>query len=137
MPVIHCNDAHLPEDFELRVWGPHAMRGTPGAETIPEVKPEPKDIVLEKRTYSAFYETGVDHILRAHDVKELVIAGLPMNICDRHTSPDAFFRGYVPVIPDDGVEATDEQAHLSGLDYLKTIYGAKITHSDAVMKAWK
>ncbi len=36
------------------------MRGTPGAETIPELKPEPKDIVLEKRTYSAFYETGLD-----------------------------------------------------------------------------
>jgi len=137
VPVIYCNDAHLPTDFELRVWGPHAMRGTRGAQTIPELKPEPKDVVLEKRTYSAFYETGLDDVLRAHDVKELVITGLHTNICDRHTTADAFFRGYVPVIPDDGVEAMDEASHLSGLEYLKTIYGAKITHSDAVMKAWK
>ena len=31
VPIVYCGDAHLPQDFELRVWGEHAMAGTPGA----------------------------------------------------------------------------------------------------------
>ncbi len=38
--VIYANDAHRPEDTELDVWGEHAMRGTEGAEVIPELTPE-------------------------------------------------------------------------------------------------
>lgn len=34
------------------------MRGTKGVETIDKLEPEPSDTVLEKRTYSAFHETG-------------------------------------------------------------------------------
>ena len=30
-PVVYANDAHLPGDFEERVWGPHALAGSPGA----------------------------------------------------------------------------------------------------------
>lgn len=34
--VVYSSDAHLKEDSELRVWGEHAMKGTKGAEVIPE-----------------------------------------------------------------------------------------------------
>ena len=30
VPVIYANDAHRPEDFELDVWGEHAMQGERG-----------------------------------------------------------------------------------------------------------
>src|SRR6056297_2039286 len=53
--VIYANDAHRPEDFELEVWGEHAMRGTEGAEVIPELEPEADDHIFEKRFYDAFY----------------------------------------------------------------------------------
>ena len=51
-PVVYCNDAHLQCDSELKKWGPHAMKGTKGAEVIPEFKPTSKDYIIEKRTYS-------------------------------------------------------------------------------------
>ena len=137
VPVIYCNDSHLKSDFELNVWGEHAMRGTKGAEVIPELDPEKEDYQVPKRTYSCFFETELDTILRAHDAKEIVKTGLHTNICDRHTTADAFFRGYIPIIPDDGVDAMDEQSHLQGLDYLKNIYGAKIVKSEDVMKKWR
>ena len=41
--VVYANDAHLPQDFELRVWGEHAMAGTPGADVIPELAPAQGD----------------------------------------------------------------------------------------------
>ena len=137
LPVIFVNDAHLPKDFELKIWGPHSMKGTKGAEIIPQLTAEKGDYVLEKRTYSAFFETPLDTVLRAHDVKNLVITGLHTNICDRHTSAEAFFRGYKPVVPEDGVDAMDEKSHRDGLEYLKTIYAADITTADRLLKTWR
>ncbi|MEM2385443.1 MAG: isochorismatase family protein, partial [Candidatus Bathyarchaeia archaeon] len=28
VPVIYCNDAHYPSDFEVHRWGLHAVKGT-------------------------------------------------------------------------------------------------------------
>ncbi|MDP2886299.1 MAG: isochorismatase family cysteine hydrolase [Ignavibacteria bacterium] len=137
VPVIYAGDAHLKEDFELRVWGEHAMKGSEGAEVIPELKPEHSDYLVEKRTYSAFFETGLDQLLRGLGVTKLYVTGLHTNICDRHTSADAFFRGYNLVILQDGVEAFDEKAQNEGLEYLKTNYGAEIKTTEEVIKAWQ
>jgi nicotinamidase-related amidase len=47
VPVIYSNDAHLPVDEEVvERWGKHAIKGTKGAEVIPELKPVAKDYVL-------------------------------------------------------------------------------------------
>lgn len=136
VPVVYSGDAHLPNDFELRVWGEHAMLGTEGAQVIPELAPQPGDYQVDKRTYSAFFETGLDSLLRSLGVDRVLITGLHTNICDRHTTADAFFRGYQPVIVSDCVEAFDEQAHRDGLDYLKTVYGAEIRPSAEIAATW-
>ncbi len=137
IPVIYSNDAHLKEDYELRVWGEHAIKGTKGAEVIPELRPESSDYVFEKRTYSAFFETGLDQLLRSLGVTKLYVTGLHTNICDRHTSADAFFRGYSLVIVQDGVEAFDEKTHNEGLEYLKANYGAEIKTTEDVISKWQ
>jgi nicotinamidase-related amidase len=90
--VVYANDAHLPQDFELRVWGEHAMAGTPGANVIPELAPAEGDFVLPKRTYSSFHETGLDDLCRQFDVDTLVLTGQHTNKCLRHTTADAFVR---------------------------------------------
>jgi len=36
-PVIFVNDAHLPSDPQMRLWGEHALKGTKEAEVIPDV----------------------------------------------------------------------------------------------------
>lgn len=136
VPVIYSGDAHLPGDFELRVWGEHAMKGTEGAETIAELAPREGDYVFEKRTYSAFHDTGLDSLLRALGVTRVVVTGLHTNICDRHTTADAFFRGYLPVIVEDCVDAFDATAHEEGLAYLKQVYGAEIVMSTDLLATW-
>jgi nicotinamidase-related amidase len=136
-PVVYVGDAHLPTDPEMDVWGEHAMRGTAEAQTIPELEPQGGDYVLEKRTYSAFYETGLDLLLRRLGVDSVIIAGLHTNICDRHTSADAFHRGYKVIIPQDCVQALTNEDHESGLEYIHRIYGAKITTSGDIIRDWK
>ncbi|MCR4910793.1 MAG: cysteine hydrolase, partial [Bacteroidales bacterium] len=53
VPVIFCNDCHLKGiDRELKLWGDHAIAGTPGAEVIPELGLCKSDYVVPKRRYS-------------------------------------------------------------------------------------
>lgn len=139
IPVIYCNDAHYPEDFEvIEKWGKHAMKGTKGAEVVPELKPTEKDYVIEKRTYSGFYETGLDPLLKGlykgEGIRSVILGGLHTNICVRHTAADAFFRGNKIIIAKDGVEAFTQEDHKQGLKYLKYIYNAKIKTVDEITK---
>jgi len=136
LQVIYMNDAHLPVDFELARWGPHAMRGTPGAQVIPELRPRGGDLALEKRTYSSFYQTGLDDVLKKLEVKRILLTGLHTNICARHTAADAFFRGYQTTAVSDGLNAFSEKDHADGLEYLKFAYGADVTDAAALLKAW-
>jgi nicotinamidase-related amidase len=132
--VVYANDAHLPGDFELEVWGEHAMAGTPGAEIIPELEAAREDFVLPKRTYSSFYETGLDPLLRQFDVDTLVLTGQHTNICLRHTTAEAFFRGYKVMVPKDAVEAPSEEDHQAGLAYLEAIYKADLPYTKEVLE---
>ena len=135
IPVIYTNDAHYPQDFEVtRRWGAHAIKGTPGAEVIPELKPTEKDYIIEKRTYSGFFETGLDPLLRSLGIETVILGGLHTHICVRHTAADAFFRGYKIIIVRDGVESFTEKDHVEGLKYLQDIYGAEIKTVDEIIQ---
>ncbi|MCD6478504.1 MAG: cysteine hydrolase [Candidatus Diapherotrites archaeon] len=136
VPVIYACDAHSEDDFELKLWGPHAMKGTKGAEIIPELKPEKGDYVIEKKTYSAFFGTKLHELLQKIGVKELILTGIHTHVCVQHTAADAFFRGYKVVVVQDCVQAFDEKSHRDSLEYMKTNYGAKIKSSDAVIEEW-
>jgi nicotinamidase-related amidase len=137
IPVIYACDSHLPSDPEMKVWGPHAMKGTKGAKVVSELKPEKGDYYFEKRVYSSFQETGLDMLLRNLDIDTVIIVGLLTEICVRHTAADAFMRGYKIVIPSDCVEALSEKAQIEGLDYLRTMYGAKVVTSASLIQSWK
>ena len=139
VPVIYSNDAHYENDFEVvRRWGSHALKGSQGAEVIPELEPRENDFIVEKRTYSGFYETGLDSILRGlydgEGVDTIVLGGLHTHICVRHTSADAFFRGYEIIIASDGVEAFSQSDHEAGLVYLKEVYNAEILKTEDIVE---
>ncbi|MFQ5743248.1 MAG: cysteine hydrolase family protein [Acidobacteriota bacterium] len=137
VPVTYCCDAHLPADFELRVWGQHAMADTPGAEVIPELKPQAGDYRLPKRTYSAFHETGLEALLRGLDVDTVLVTGIHTNICDRHTCADAFFRGFKIIVVTDGTEAFTAVEQEAGLAYLEKMYGATLMSTDNLLAEWR
>lgn len=130
-PVIYTNDCHTPEvDKEFRVWGPHAIEGTKGAEIIDELKPQPGDIVVPKKTYSGFFQTPLELILREYGVDTVIITGWQADCCCRHTSADAFFRGFNIIVPKETTDTTTEEGYIGGLEYIKNIYGATICSVD-------
>jgi len=130
--VLYANDAHHLSDVELRVFPPHAMAGSPGAEVVSELRPGPEDTVVNKRFYSAFTDTDLDAHLRMHDVGRVVLVGQHTDCCIRHTSYDAFIRDYELVVCPDATTvfepAADEPVssrQQRALEYLRTYYGAR------------
>lgn len=140
--VVYGNDAHLPGDPEEKVWGQHALAGTPGADVVPELAPKSGDIVLPKRFYSSFHETGLDSLLRQNGVDEVIITGQHTNICVRHSASDAFNGGFNITVPTDGVAMFEEPGMsdaeydaLQGdaLAYLQKVYGARVVSTREIL----
>jgi nicotinamidase-related amidase len=129
LPVFFVNDSHLPSDFEIGIWGQHAMKGSQGARVIAELEPAQGEVVLEKHTYSAFFGTPLDYLLRSMGVDEVVLVGLDADICVRHTAADAFFRGYRVTVVRDAVAARIDK---NWEEYYRKVYGARIIGSDEV-----
>lgn len=135
IPVIFCNDAHLKDiDHELKLWGDHAIVGTPGAEVIPELALCDKDYVVPKRRYSGFFHTDLDLLLKELGVNTVIMTGLHAHMCVRHTSADAYQLGYDVVVAKDATDSFTEEDYNIGIKYLKDTYGAEITDVDTLLE---
>jgi nicotinamidase-related amidase len=138
--VVYATDAHIPSDSELAKWPPHAMKGTPQADIVPDLAPVRGDLVLEKRTYSPFVSTDLDAALRTRGIRRLYIAGLHTDCCARHTSGDAFQRGYDLVWVTDGLQAFTQEAHEAGLEYFRAWYASdaerQLRTTDQLVPEW-
>ena len=138
--VIYGNDAHQPGDFELAVFGEHAMAGTLAAAVIDELAPQLGDVIVPKRSYSAFTQTDLDATCRVHRIDRLVVTGQHTDCCCRHTSYDAFARGIMVVAVADATAVYQpfavgryQQAQDDALQYLRSYYGAEVTDTAALI----
>lgn len=100
------------------------LEGTPGVEIVDELRPLPSELVVDKRQYSAFYETPLEHQLRQRGIDTLVVAGVTTHACVDSTVRDAYFRGFDIVIASDAVAAFEPELHASTLRTLELLFGA-------------
>ena len=140
IPIYYCNDEHLPNDtYELRLWGPHAMKDTDGAKVIDELRPSANDYIVPKRRYSSFDGTSLGSSLEGtyngKGVDIIVMTGVHTHICVKHTVYDAFVRGYNVIVAEDGVEAFTGEDHVAGLKYISQNYGARIKKVSDILKS--
>ena len=83
------------------------------AEIVPELGPEPGDLVITKRQWGAFYGTELDLQLRRRGVDTILLVGISTNVGVESTARDAFERGYEQVFVEDAMTARspDDHAH--------------------------
>lgn len=138
--VVYSSDEHTPEDLELRKWPPHSMKGSEWAVMVSDLAVQPGDLNLPKTTYSGFQSTNMEAMLRARGIDTLYITGLHTDCCCRHTSGDAFQKGFNLVWVTDCLQALTEEGHRQGLEYYKTWYATdpdtQFRTSDAVIAEW-
>ncbi len=88
-------------------------QGSPGQQIIPEL-PHP-DYEIEKTRYSAFYSSPLEALLRALQVKELILTGIATNGAVEATAHDAIMRDYEIVTLKDCVTSFAAALHEASL----------------------
>jgi nicotinamidase-related amidase len=92
----------------------------PGWDEIsPDLGRDPKDIVITKRQWGAFYGTQLDLQLRRRGIKMIVIGGIATNFGVESTARDAFEHGYGLVFVEDAMAGLSAEAHSFAI---KTIF---------------
>ncbi len=126
IPIIYICDSHAEDDKEFEIFPPHAVKGTKGAQVVEELSPKHRDYLVEKTTYSGFYNTELDDLLKKLDVNALIVTGIVTNICVMYTVYDAFLRGYRVIVPEDCVAGLNEEDHKFALKQMRNILKAEI-----------
>jgi len=126
VPVIYLCDAHAPDDKEFTMWPRHAVKGTKGAQVVDELEPEPKDTVVEKISYSAFFDTRLEEVLKSSGTEEIILMGCVTNICILYTAYDLVSRGYKVTVPKDCVAGLDKEGHEFALKQMEKILKVKV-----------
>jgi len=126
IPVIYCCDGHRPADPEFSLWPRHAVKGTIGAQVINELKPHKDDYLITKPSYSCFYKTSLDKLLKRLGITHILLIGVVTNICILYTVAEASMRGYKVTIPENCVAALNQSDHQFALRQMKRIFQVHI-----------
>jgi nicotinamidase-related amidase len=101
-PIIFACDSFLEGDFIFRgKMKVHSIRGTKGAEVVDDLKPEPTDILLPKRRFSAFFKTDLDQTLRVLGVDTIVVSGITTEVCVLMTAMDGLCHDFSAIVLED------------------------------------
>ena len=102
-------DALHPQ-VDTPAWQP-GPRPPDWTEIVPELGPEPGDLIVAKRQWGAFYGTELDLQLRRRGIDTILLAGISTNIGVESTARDAYERGYEQVFVEDAMSARDAGEH--------------------------
>ena len=91
--------------------GAIVVHGTWGHGFMDAVKPLPGENILIKHRSSAFFNTQLDTLLRARQVRTIAICGVLAEGCVESTLRDSFHRDYYPVLVPDATASYSEEIH--------------------------
>jgi nicotinamidase/pyrazinamidase len=159
--LISSADAHQPEDPEFREWPPHCVKGTPGAELIPEARAAnylvvpnqhefalPRDlgayqqVILEKNTLDVFDNPHTDALLaRLHAANSLafdpgpdfLVFGVVTEYCVRCAADGLLRRGCRVSLVKDAIQSLDQIKGSEILDELQS-RGARLIASEKALE---
>ncbi len=135
--LISSADAHQPDDPEFREWPAHCVKGTAGAELIPEARaarqlvipnqenfvfpddfPSYQQILLEKNTLDVFDNPNTGRLLSrlaasqkssAGSNPDFLVFGVVTEYCVHRAADGLLRRGYGVSIIRDAVQSLDEK----------------------------
>ncbi len=82
---------------------------------------QPVDLAVEKITYSAFYMTRLEWVLRRCGIGKLLVCGIVTNGGVTSTVRDAHTRDFDVTVLEDGCAAFSESVHISAIESLRSV----------------
>ena len=112
------------------------LPGTPEVEVVPELGPEPDDLVLT-RTHGLdpMAGTDLDPVLRNLGITTIVVTGVSVNVAVTNLVMDAVNRGYDVVLPRDAVCGIPRDYADAVIDNTLALLAAVTTTND-VLEIW-
>jgi nicotinamidase/pyrazinamidase len=159
--IVHTADDHDPHDAEIAAepdfvdtFPPHCLRGTPGAERLPETAARPgaaavppdgrgvdtdavagaAEIVLRKNRFDAFSNPVTAPLLQALAPERVVVYGVALEVCDRYAVDGmlALDAGFEIVLVEDAVAALDPATGAELVDGWRK-HGVRVATTDEVL----
>jgi nicotinamidase/pyrazinamidase len=158
--LISSADAHSPDDVELRDWPPHCMKGSPGAEILPEasaprhlvIPNEPRfavpadltafqQVILQKNQLDVFTNPHAAALLeRMKETNspafaanpEFVVFGVATEYCVRCAADGLLRKGCRVAIVTDAIKALDEGKGQEVLNELE-LRGARLISTEEAL----
>ena len=145
---------HTPNDPEFKIFPPHCVKGTAGAELVPEALTDkiaripneadaklPDDlskyqqILLEKQTLNIFESRHADELVRRlGDQAEFVVFGVVTEYCVSFAAKGLLERGRRVALVQDAIETLKLEDGRSTIAELQQL-GARLTTTDEVLRA--
>jgi nicotinamidase/pyrazinamidase len=147
---------HTPEDPEFKIFPPHCVKGTVGAELVPEALTEkivrvpndaaaqlPEDlfqyqqILLEKQTLNIFESRHADALVqRLGSEAEFIVFGVVTEYCVSFAAKGLLERGRRVAIVRDAIETLKREDGEKAIAEL-TALGARFTTTDQVLRIFE
>ncbi|MCW3038167.1 MAG: cysteine hydrolase [Solirubrobacterales bacterium] len=132
MLVIHTREGHRPDladcppakltrgraETTIGSSGPKGrilIRGEDGHDIVPELRPIPGEVVLDKPGKGAFYATDMEAVLRNRSITHLVVTGVTTEVCVHTTVREANDRGFECLVLSDCCGSYFPEFHEVGL----------------------
>lgn len=88
------------------------------SDIVPELGPEPTDVVITKRQWGAFYGTDLDLRLRRGGLDTIVLCGISTNHGVESTARFAYEYGYQQVFAEDAMSDRSREAHGASVEFV-------------------
>ncbi len=111
--------------------------GTPGAALLPELGPEPTDLVLSRwHGVGPMGGTDLDAVLRNLGVSTIVVVGVSLNIAIPNVVMDAVNSAYRVIVPQDAVAGIPTEYGAAVIANTLSLL-ATITTTDDLLRVWE
>ena len=142
LPVAWTYVAYMESGEDCGVWGtrtdtPDSLQnikvGSRRSEFDPRLRIDGvRDIVVNKRMASAFFETNIPSLMVWHGCDSVILTGGSTSGCVRATCVEALSRGYKVAVPEECVADKHETPHFANLYDMAVKYADVVPVSDVI-----
>lgn len=121
-------DRHEKDDSEFKLFPPHCIRGTEGAEILDELEfgKSLNDSYNAKATYSGFPNTTLKSVIKMKNPSIVEVCGVLTSVCVMENVGGLYFCGYKTEVDRSAVADLTPADHENALRRMNILFGTKV-----------